>query len=67
MEWNDSSLKPRPSHVFQHFSRETLKNMGRPEFKANICIMTIIYVRTLIGLVSTTKIFSYRLQLLINT
>ena len=24
------SLVPRPSHVFQHFSCETLKNMGRP-------------------------------------
>ena len=37
----NSSLIPRPSHVFQHFTRkipdfshETLKNIGRPGYEA---------------------------------
>ena len=29
------SLIPKPSHIFQHFTCETLKNMGRPGYEAN--------------------------------
>ena len=32
------SLIPRPSHVFQHFTQKTLKNMRRPGYETIVCI-----------------------------